>query len=415
MSPYTFLGLISGIIFLGFISDIIFRKFFIPPTLLLVILGFILTNVFHLISSDMVLVFAPYFGAMAFAIILFEGGLALDIYSLIKKLGIAFIFGTTIFVITSVLITAQWVIFGGNVYIGALIGVMLGGTSGAIVIPLISKLKVSDEAKTVAKLESVLAEIYIVIGVSVFLGIIKGGSNFHIPSYFFSATVNSTLVAVLIGVLWLQAIKYLAQNEIYYILTLAVLFGMYWFVEFIGGNGPLAALMLGMVISNTENVVKKILPFLRIDGERMKILNFSIDEFTKQVSVELSFVFSTFFFLILGMVVKIEYLLNFNILSSIFGFSLIIFVVRGIMSVILYRIDKDLRRTREALILFFMMPRGLVTAIVAFSIGSVIPEYKNLFLSYAFGVILVSVVIMTIGVFITKFITKEVKDENIPN
>ncbi len=410
MSPYTFLGLIAGIILLGFVSDFIFRKFSIPPTLSLVMVGFLLTNVFNLVSSDFILIFAPYFGTMAFAIILFEGGLALDIYSLIKKLGIAFIFGTLIFIITSVFIAMQWILFGGDPYIGALIGIMLGGTSGAIVIPLISKIKISDEVKTIAKFEAVLAEIYMVIGVSVILGIMDGGKNFNVVSYFFNAVVNSVLISVIVGILWLQVIKALARNEVYYMLTLAILFGVYWFVEMVHGNGPLAALILGMVISNAENVANKLIPFIRIDPERIKILNFSIDEFTKQVSIELSFVFSTFFFLILGMVVKLEYLIDMHVISAILGFSAIIIVVRGILTALLYKVDKDIQKKRYALTLFFMMPRGLVTAILAFNVGSILPQYQKLLLSYSFGVILVSVIVMTVGIFITRLLIREVEN-----
>ncbi|MEO0138354.1 MAG: cation:proton antiporter [candidate division WOR-3 bacterium] len=388
---------------MGFISDIIFKRFSIPPTLSLLTVGFILTNIFHLFDSEMILIFAPYFGTMAFAIILFEGGLALDIYSLVKKLGIAFLFGTLIFLLTAISLAIFWILFGGDPYIGAIIGIMLGGISGAIVIPIISKLKVSEEVKTVAKMEAVLAEIYIIVGVSVILGMIKGEGDFNIPSYFFNSIVNSTLIGIFVGLVWLQAIKFLVKNEIYYILTLAVLFGTYWFVEFIHANGPLAALVLGMVISNTEKVVARVLPFLRIDEERVRILNFSIDEFTRQVSVELSFVFSTFFFLILGMVVKLDYLLDWNVLSAIFGFSLIIIIIRAFVTFLVYLIDKDIKRNREVLTLFFMMPRGLVTAIVAFNVGSVLPQYANLLLSYAFGVILVSVIIMTFGIFLTRY------------
>lgn len=404
MSPHNFLGLIGGIIILGFISDMVFKRFNIPPTLTLLTVGFMLTNIFHLFDPEKVLIFAPYFGTMAFAIILFEGGLALDIYSLVKKLGIAFLFGTMIFLLTALSLTIFWVLFGGDPYIGAVIGIMLGGTGGAIVIPIISKLKVSEEVKTVAKMEGVLAEIFIVVGVSVILGMIKGKGEFNIPSYLFNSVVNSTLIGIFVGVVWLQVIKVLAKNEIYYILTLAVLFGTYWFVEFIHANGPLSALVFGMVISNTGKVMAKILPFLRIDEEKIKILNFSIDEFTRRVSVELSFVFSTFFFLMLGMVVKFEYLLDWNIISAIFGFSLIIITTRIFMTFLVYLVDKDIKRPKEALTLFFMMPRGLVTAIVAFNVGSVLPQYGNLLLSYAFGVILVSVIIMTFGTFLTKYV-----------
>lgn len=402
LSPSAFLGFIAGIILAGFVADIIFRKFSIPSTLFLLLLGFLITNVLHLVSPDVALVVAPYFGTMAFAIILFEGGLALDIYALIKKLGIAFVFSTVVFLLSVAGIAALWIAYGGDPYVGALMGVMLGGTSGAIVLPTIAKLRTSPEASIIAKFEAVLAEIYIVVGASVVLNMMKGGSV-NLFQYLYNSIVHATIIGIVVGFVWLQAIKVLIQNEVYYILTLGMLFGVYWLVEFLGGSGPLAAIILGMVISNAENIVDRILPFLRISREKIDMLNFTLDEFTKQASVELSFVFSTFFFLILGMTVKVEYLLDISILQGIFGIFLVLVIVRLISTFALYRFDRDID-FRDGLILLFMMPRGLVSAIVAFSIGTVLVDKSQMVLAYAFGVIVVSVVWMTVGTFLTRLL-----------
>lgn len=409
LSPSAFLGFIAGIILAGFVADIVFRKFSIPSTLFLLVLGFLITNVLHIVSPDVALVIAPYFGTMAFAIILFEGGLALDIYALVKKLGIAFVFSTVVFLLSALAITLLWVAYGGNPYIGALIGVMLGGTSGAIVLPTIAKLKTSPEANIIAKFEAVLAEIYIVVGASVVLSVMKGGSV-NVIQYLYNSIVHATIIGIIVGFVWLQAIKILIQNEVYYILTLGMLFGVYWLVEFLGGSGPLAAIILGMVISNAQTIVERILPILRINREKLDMLNFTLDEFTKQASVELSFVFSTFFFLILGMTVKIEYLLDVRILQGIFGIFLVLVAVRLVSTFVLYKMDRDID-FRDGLILFFMMPRGLVSAIVAFSIGAVLQDKSQMILAYAFGVIVISVVWMTVGTFATRLIFRKDAEE----
>ncbi len=409
LSPSAFLGFIAGIILAGFLADIVFRKFSIPSTLSLLTLGFLITNVLHIVSPDVALVIAPYFGTMAFAIILFEGGLALDIYALVKKLGIAFVFSTVVFLLSALAITLLWTAYGGNPYIGALIGVMLGGTSGAIVLPTIAKLKTSPEANIIAKFEAVLAEIYIVVGASVVLSVMKGGSV-NVIQYLYNSIVHATIIGIIVGFVWLQAIKILIQNEVYYILTLGMLFGVYWLVEFLGGSGPLAAIILGMVISNAQTVVERILPILRINREKLDMLNFTLDEFTKQASVELSFVFSTFFFLILGMTVKIEYLLDVSILQGIFGIFLVLVAVRLVSTFVLYKVDRDID-FKDGFILFFMMPRGLVSAIVAFSIGTALTDKAQVILAYAFGVIVVSVVWMTVGTFAARLIFHENTDE----
>ena len=412
LSPSAFLGFIAGIILAGFVADVIFRKFSIPSTLFLLLLGFLITNVLHIVSPDVALVVAPYFGTMAFAIILFEGGLALDIYALVKKLGIAFVFSTVVFILSTLAIMGLWVVYGGDPYVGALMGVMLGGTSGAIVLPTIAKLHTSPETSIIAKFEAVLAEIYIVVGASVVLNMMQGGSV-NVLQYLYNSIVNATIIGIIVGFVWLQAIKVLIQNEVYYILTLGMLFGVYWLVELLGGSGPLAAIILGMVISNAETIVERILPFLRISREKLDMLNFTLDEFTKQASVELSFVFSTFFFLILGMTVKVNYLMDISVLQGIFGIFLVLVLVRIVSTFVLYKVDKDIN-FRDGLILLFMMPRGLVSAIVAFSIGSVLTDKAQLILAYAFGVIVVSVVWMTLGTFLTRIFFPPPKIEEVP-
>jgi len=416
LSPSAFLGFIAGIILAGFVADMIFRKFSIPSTLFLLLLGFLITNVLHIVSPDVALVVAPYFGTMAFAIILFEGGLALDIYALVKKLGIAFVFSTVVFILSTLAIMGLWVAYGGDPYIGALMGVMLGGTSGAIVLPTIAKLHTSPETSIIAKFEAVLAEIYIVVGASVVLNMMQGGSV-NVLQYLYNSIVNATIIGIIVGFVWLQAIKVLIQNEVYYILTLGMLFGVYWLVELLGGSGPLAAIILGMVISNAETIVDRILPFLRLSREKLDMLNFTLDEFTKQASVELSFVFSTFFFLILGMTVNVSYLTDLSVLQGIFGIFLVLVLVRIVSTFVLYKVDKDIN-FRDGLILLFMMPRGLVSAIVAFSIGAVLTDKAQLILAYAFGVIVASVVWMTLGTFLTRIFfpppkTEEVKPESV--
>ncbi len=411
LSPSAFLGFIAGIILVGFVADVIFRRLSIPPTLFLILLGFVLSNVLHVVSPDSVLKIAPYFGTMAFAIILFEGGLALDIKVLVKKLTIAFLYSMVLMVVSTVAITALWVFYGGELSIGLLIGFMLGGTSGAIVLPLISKLHVSPEAKIISKFEAVLAEIYIVVGASVVLNMLQGKGGNPLQ-YMFDSVVYAVLIAMAVGFMWLQVIKTLVQNEIYYILTLGMLFGVYWVVELLGGSGPLAAIILGMVISNAHNIVDMIKPVLRVKEDRLEMLNFTLDEFTRKVSVELSFVFSTFFFLILGMTVNLRYLLDVHIIQGMFAVFLILVAVRLVVTFLLYRVDRDLNM-RDGLILLFMMPRGLVSAIVAFTVGMYIPDKSHMFLSYAFGVILLTVVWMTAGTFFTKIFLTEPKEEKV--
>jgi len=405
MSPSGFLGLISGIIFLGFFSDIAFKRWGIPPTLIIPLFGFALTELLRLFDPDTIMIFVPYFGAMAFAIILFEGGIAMDLYSLFRKVATATLFSILTFTLTVILITGIWSLFGGEPLIGMLIGSIVGGTSGAIVIPLISKMDVSEEAKTILKMESVLTDIFVIMVASIAIGIAKGGGTFNLASYLFNSAVNSIILAVLAGLAWFEMVKYVSKNEVYYILLLAILFGLYWISELIGASGPLSALIFGVTLSNLEKVVNRVLPFLRINKEIIKVANLSLDNFTRQISSEISFVFTTFFFLMIGMVMKKEYILNWEIISAVFGFFLLIILSRAISTFLLYLRDRD-TSLRDAFAIFFMMPRGLAAAIMAINAASEIPTYSKLFVSYAFGIILITVLTTTFGEFLVTKLRK---------
>ncbi len=398
MSPSGFLGLISGIIFLGFFADMAFKRWGIPPTLIIPIFGFVLTDLLRLFDADTVMIFAPYFGSMAFAIILFNGGIAMDLYTLFKKLATAMAFSVLTFVLNVIFITLLWSLFGGEVLVGVLIGSIVGGTSGAIVIPLISKMNVSDEAKTILQIESILTDILVIMVANIVIGIIKGGGMFNFASYLFNSAVNSVILAVIMGFVWFEIVKYVSKNDVYYILLLAILFGLYWVSDMIGASGPLSAFVFGITLSNSEKVIRRILPFLKVSEEKIRAINLSLDDFTRQISSELSFVFSTFFFLIIGMVMKKEYLLNWDIISAVLGFFLLIILARLISTVLLYIKDRDIN-PRDAVAIFFMMPRGLAAAIMAIDAASKIPHYANLFVSYAFGIILLTVITTTLGQF----------------
>ncbi len=310
MSESGFLGLISGIIFLGFFVNMAFKRWGIPPTLIIPIFGFALTELLRFFDPDTVIIFAPYFGSMAFAIILFSGVIAIDLYLLFKKLAMATLFTVLTFTLNVILITVLWSSFVAEVLVGVLMGSMVGGTSGAIVIPLA-------------------------------IGVVKGGGTFNFASYLFNPTVNSVILSVIVGFVWF----------VYYIL-LAILFGLYWVSDLIGASGPLSAFVFGMTLSNFEKF---------IEG------NLSLDDFTRQISSELSFVSSTFFFFMIGMIMK-----------AVSGFFLLILLARFL----LYFMD----RVNDAFAIFFMIPRGLAAAIMAINAASEIQSYANRFVSYAFSI-----------------------------
>jgi potassium/hydrogen antiporter len=82
--------LIAGIIILiGFLGSLLFERTKIPDVLVLLGIGVLLGPILNLFDPKSLIKFAEYFGSLALMIILFEGGMDMDIHKLIKEFGTA--------------------------------------------------------------------------------------------------------------------------------------------------------------------------------------------------------------------------------------------------------------------------------------------------------------------------------------
>ena len=72
------------VIFLGVAGEAFFKKTGIPDVAFLMILGVIIGPVLGIIQPEAVIQIVPYFAALALIIIMFDGGLNLDIKHMIK-------------------------------------------------------------------------------------------------------------------------------------------------------------------------------------------------------------------------------------------------------------------------------------------------------------------------------------------
>ena len=72
------------VIFLGVAGEAFFKKTGIPDVAFLMILGVIIGPVFGIIQTEAVIQVVPYFAALALIIIMFDGGLNLDIKHIVK-------------------------------------------------------------------------------------------------------------------------------------------------------------------------------------------------------------------------------------------------------------------------------------------------------------------------------------------
>jgi cell volume regulation protein A len=91
---------VAAIISIGFFSNYFFKKTKVPDILWLVIFGFLIGPVFHIIEPKIIWKYLPLFSAIALLIMLFDSGSRIDIYKLIKESFDVFLLTVLCFLLT---------------------------------------------------------------------------------------------------------------------------------------------------------------------------------------------------------------------------------------------------------------------------------------------------------------------------
>ncbi|MCB2203369.1 cation:proton antiporter [bacterium] len=398
MNVPIFFALIGGIILVGFLANLLFKLTKIPSVLLLMAIGVFLGPVTGWIASDQLVNIAPYFGTMALLIILFEGGLELDIITVVRQAPKATVLALGVFIVSVVLV----MLFG--IYVmelstlnSLLLAAVLGATSPAICIPVVQGLSVRDEIKTIVKLESALGDVLLIVSVLLLVNFDPNGNQGigNVLLSFVTSFGVAFVVATIAGVLWSRLIAWMGKEPLAYMLTLGFMFLLYFMVEEMHGSAAIAVLMFGLVLENMQVMTDRIGKRMRnLFGIDIKSEKFILNQFIKNITEELSFLLRTFFFVYLGM------LLDFNELTwtiglFIIGITALLLISRWGLMQGFRRIGKDFTGG-ELQVIMAMLPRGLATAVMA-----LLPFQQEqmvgteLFPLYAFGVIVLTNLYMT--------------------
>lgn len=109
---------------IAFLSNYLFEKTSLPDMMFLIILGIIIGPITGLISTTSIIGLAPYLAALALVFILFDGGMALNIYRVFAESPRATILAlvgftlnvilTTLFMMYVVMLNTLVLLFFGN-------------------------------------------------------------------------------------------------------------------------------------------------------------------------------------------------------------------------------------------------------------------------------------------------------------
>ncbi len=379
------------VIFAGVAGEAFFRRTGVPEVAFLMILGVILGPVLGIVQIEAVMAIVPYFAALALIIIMFDGGLNLNLKLLVSTAHFA-----TALVVGGFIISVALVAVGAHFILGwgwlesLLLGSIVGGSSSAIVFGLVRQIGISKDARSVLSFESALTDILATIVAFVMLEAVFTG-QFNTDTLLSSmgrAAAVGLILGFGVGIPWLYITTRMVNTQHVYMLTLGMLFVLFFLAVNFGESGALTALVFGLMLGNR----KKLTDWLRIPFQ-------SIDH-NDPTHNQLTFLVRSFFFVFVGLMAtlgRIEYI--------IFGIVMTILVYYGRAIVVKLTLTKrfsdlDKRITRV------MIPRGLAAAVLATFPITMGLDNAEAYLQIVFFIILTSVIITTMGSRVSKAKTK---------
>jgi cell volume regulation protein A len=313
---------------------------------------------------------------------MFDGGLNLDIKRVVKTVHFSITLAILGFILSVAIITLAAHFALGWMWLDSiLLGSIVGGSSSAIVFGLVRNVKISDDTKSILSFESAVTDILAtIIAFILFEAVLSG----HFDLQTLEETIGRAIVVGLVlgfgvGIPWMYVSSKLGNAQHAYMLTLGILFVLFFLANSFGESGALTALVFGLMIGN-KSQLSKIL--------RFKLPRVEMDDPTHN---QLTFLVRSFFFVFVGLMAsfgKIEYIV-FGILTTI-----AIYYGRALVSKITLtkkfsKLDKAVTKS--------MIPRGLAAAVLAtYPITMGLPN-SEAYSQIVFFIILSSVMITTVG------------------
>jgi cell volume regulation protein A len=387
------LMIVAVTILLGVLSDVVFRKTDVPSTLWLLLLGLVLGSFITQADKAQFLDVAGFVSVIAIIIILFDGGMQMDIYKLARHAprGMALMMLGMVF--EFIVLTSIMMFVGFPFLHGLLMAAIVQGTSAAVVIPIITKLRtISEDTRAILAIESVADNFSIVIAFVIMeIMLLAEPSVLTAVNKIISVFSIGLVVGAVAGIVWMWFGRMLVREELSYPVTLGVLMLVYAVVETFGGSGAIACFIFGVMLANTEELYRL---FGRRSGTSVLIVS------TKGFHSIITFFVRTFFFVYLGLLVVVGDISSYS-LGLIIALGILVvkninvkLVTRGVDS--LFKIDRN--------VMAVMIPRGLAAAVLAY-----IPYFDkgipgtDTYHTIVFSIILCTVIITTIGI---KWVTR---------
>lgn len=382
-SAHVILLAAGVVIFLGVAGEAFFKKTGIPDVAFLMILGVIIGPVLGIIQPEAVIQIVPYFAAVALIIIMFDGGLNLDLKQMVKTVHFSFTLAILGFILSVTIATlAVHYALDWSWIESILLGTIVGGSSSVIVFGLVRNIRISEETKNMLSFESALTDILsTIIAFILFEAILVGQFDLQVLEETLGrAIVVGLVLGFGVGIPWMYVSTKLGNAQHAYMLTLGILFVLFFLANSFGESGALTALVFGLMLGNRSHLAG-ILKF--------KLPRIELDDPTHN---QITFLVRSFFFVFVGLMASLgqyEY--------AILGVGITIAIYVGRIIVTKTTLTKRFSLL-DRMVTRSMIPRGLAAAVLAtFPLTLGLPNAEA-YPQIIFFIILTSVIITTIGI-----------------
>jgi cell volume regulation protein A len=340
----------AGLLVLAVVANRVSRLTRVPDIVVLLLLGVGLGPVLGWVDPATFKHVVGVLGMFALILILFEGGLELRLAEVMRNLPGALLLAVVCFAASTALVgVVCHLLLHFNWIDSLLIGAALGSTSGSVVLPALQQIEAPEYLKVTLTLESSLGEILAVLTVGALVTISGTEALFSGLVVGFSRHVFvDVLLGVGAGFLWQRLWPLMANQPFSNALNLGVVLAVFSIGRLAGGSGLLAELIFGLTLANLPRT-----PHMTRQGARMLAFH-----------AEFTFLVRSFFFVVLGVMAKVvsrSYVLP--IVAILVG----LLIARWLA---VYATRWSIRGSTSAdnELLFLMLPRGLITAVLALQI-----------------------------------------------
>jgi NhaP-type Na+/H+ or K+/H+ antiporter len=345
---------VAALFFTGHALGWFFEKTKIPDLLILVIIGYVAGPVLGYLSPSDFGKAGPLLSTLALVVILYEGGLHLTA----KELASGFLTSAGLAIlgflgIAGLAFLTALTLGGQSFEISLLLGLGIGSTSSAVVIPMVKPLSIEQNTKTILSLESAITD---VLAIVIFLVCLDGISRGAFSAKALAIGLGpNTLLAALCGIggglVWAALKKHFGPVFKMAFAGEAWALLVYGTLEMSGLNGAIGVLTLGFMLANLDLLpswLKNQMSSVPVSYRDLSFLN------------TLTFMLKTFFFIYLGVLVKFS---DPKIVALAFLITMLVFLSR--LFVIKLMMKPNVTNRLDAMITTGMGPRGLACAVLA--------------------------------------------------